>query len=1258
MKTLTWLHFSDLHLCRPKTGWEVDHILEKFRNDMDSLQKNHHLHPDLIFFTGDAVFGHIGKDGGKSITEQFEEAALLFVEIREIFNPQIPIENFFIVPGNHEVNRSKVNPNIAKGFEMNLKGDHNTAEKELSRIIHEAGIEWKDFVSRLSDYCEFLKDNNYSHLLTDEERLIYAAERKIGGIRVGIAGLNSSWSCYQDNEKGKLWLAGHWQIQSLKSKLKNSDITIALMHHPMNWFNEAEDPRIQKEMENHFHFLLHGHEHQEWVTEKGNGFTSISCGAGYGDSESETGYNIVRLNLEERTGEVWLRRYDKDGGGWVPKLIYNRTDNNGVVPVSLWAKNLKQPDQKISQTDEKQSDSPEKQNSVNKDGGTDTPENNPEIHKNASEARGVFGRDKEIEKIATALTKNPIIFVYGMPGIGKTILIEEINKHPLFQHCKYFRYSLNEDVSVAELFRQLAKPLGCREENPRYHFKMIGQYDFSPLKKFCKQGVPCIIHLENTHSAVDKRGFKNPDIKEFLLAITQDYPGIKIVLESRNAPTVNLFPNDICKIFKIQGIDREGVARYFQRPFREFSDIKWDLNENEKDYVFRRLGGKPEGAYAHPLTMTFLANVADGMNQTPVAVLKKHRDKLLRELEQSLFQDLYEQVLKPAEQHILRLCALYREGIPDSHVGRLNEAVRQSDAFSVLTNRCLLNPNDTEEWYYLHSIIAELTESRMDKQGDEYLLNHEIIADSWLSQLKLSSHPSLPNIKATNQALHHLLESQSYLRLHEISEKLLNQQNIIPNLEKLYGELWKSRKYDEYRCVLELIIRIDPGNHKAHRFLGEIIERFEGKGNDQALIHYEEAHRLDPAFPPYLANIGRCLIARRTPEIFISLVKNMDRNVYKKVINDHILSIYATCLTEAGQHKEASQLRMDRIQKGVKDAVFYTDQAKYLSEQGKYDAALEIIEKAEQRNCANEFTISIKAGILEAKGDGDKASQLRMEQIQKGSKNPVFYCDEAKYLSGQGKYDAALEIIEKAEQRNCADEFTISIKAGILETKGDSDKASQLRMTQILKGSKNPAFYSDEVKYLRKQGKYDEASEIIEKAEQRNCANEFVLSVKKSIFNKKSKKNNDAQPPEKMLVFLSHAEQDRAKVQNIYEKLEKAGFTPRMETDILPGQNKEMEIRRFLKSADFIMVCLSPQSVGKRGSLNKHLKWALEVFDEMPEGSIFLIPVKLEECELPERLSALQPVELYKAEGFEKLLSALKFSFGKQNLPDRFLSAI
>jgi hypothetical protein len=61
----------------------------------------------------------------------------------------------------------------------------------------------------------------------------------------------------------------------------------------------------------------------------------------------------------------------------------------------------------------------------------------------------------------------------------------------------------------------------------------------------------------------------------------------------------------------------------------------------------------------------------------------------------------------------------------------------------------------------------------------------------------------------------------------------------------------------------------------------------------------------------------------------------------------------------------------------------------------------------------------------------------------------------------------------------------------------------------------------------------------------------------------------------------------------------------------------------------------------KRGYLQE-LKKALDVADEQPEGGVFLIPVRLEDCQVPQRLQRWQWVDLHREGGYDKLLRAVR----------------
>lgn len=126
-------------------------------------------------------------------------------------------------------------------------------------------------------------------------------------------------------------------------------------------------------------------------------------------------------------------------------------------------------------------------------------------------------------------------------------------------------------------------------------------------------------------------------------------------------------------------------------------------------------------------------------------------------------------------------------------------------------------------------------------------------------------------------------------------------------------------------------------------------------------------------------------------------------------------------------------------------------------------------------------------------------------------------------------------------------------------------------------------------------------------------------------------------------VFLCHGSEDKPIVRKLYHQLLASGVEPWLdEENLLPGQDWRYEITKAVRESNIVIVCLSRRSVSKAGFVQKEIKDALNVADEKPEGSIFLIPARLEECSLPARLSGRQWVDLFQKNGFERLLKALQ----------------
>jgi formylglycine-generating enzyme required for sulfatase activity len=94
--------------------------------------------------------------------------------------------------------------------------------------------------------------------------------------------------------------------------------------------------------------------------------------------------------------------------------------------------------------------------------------------------------------------------------------------------------------------------------------------------------------------------------------------------------------------------------------------------------------------------------------------------------------------------------------------------------------------------------------------------------------------------------------------------------------------------------------------------------------------------------------------------------------------------------------------------------------------------------------------------------------------------------------------------------------------------------------------------------------------------------------------------------------------------------------------DLLPGENWEVEIPNAIFSSDVILVCLSKNSVDKEGYVQKEISFALDKALEKPEGTIFIVPVKLEDCDVPKRLNRFQWVDVFRQDGYKRLMLGLQ----------------
>ena len=127
-------------------------------------------------------------------------------------------------------------------------------------------------------------------------------------------------------------------------------------------------------------------------------------------------------------------------------------------------------------------------------------------------------------------------------------------------------------------------------------------------------------------------------------------------------------------------------------------------------------------------------------------------------------------------------------------------------------------------------------------------------------------------------------------------------------------------------------------------------------------------------------------------------------------------------------------------------------------------------------------------------------------------------------------------------------------------------------------------------------------------------------------------------------VFLCYASQDKPAVRELYRRLLGEGWIDPWidEEKLLPGQDWNLEIYRAIRDADALIVCLSTESISKEGYVQREFKLALNLAEEKPDGTIYIIPLRLDMCNPPVRFQQWQWVDYFYEGSYEKLLESLR----------------
>lgn len=296
--SLNMLHLSDLHLADKNLG-KIDDNLKALKNDLAELKQLFNWSPDLVFFTGDAVFD--GGDAG-SIENFFNEIVIDIISALGLNR-----DRFIICPGNHEIDRGCFDEERAAGIRL-LNNDVD----KLNSYQQKIGFCCDDKYCTLTKFFQ-LRDEFYAKTTLSEFKgqIAFYNDYDIKGRSVSVSSLCSSWIAYGGAEDEGKMLIGKKQYDEYVKKC-SGNVKIVLAHHPLSWLADFDKKYIQGELlwDKAIYLFGHMHEHDSSKFSSPQGSClNLQSGALCNDDYVGSYHGYTALALENNSLNCIHRKY-------------------------------------------------------------------------------------------------------------------------------------------------------------------------------------------------------------------------------------------------------------------------------------------------------------------------------------------------------------------------------------------------------------------------------------------------------------------------------------------------------------------------------------------------------------------------------------------------------------------------------------------------------------------------------------------------------------------------------------------------------------------------------------------------------------------------------------------------------------------------------------------------------------------------------------------------------------------------------------
>lgn len=301
------IHLSDIHFSSESNSVQqkLELLYRALKDDFSNC---------LVVYV--VVSGDIAKSGK---SREYKVALVFFTKLLELLSKRYSSTQFkfVFVPGNHDCNfdlDTQVRINTIKNINYETIGNDDSVLKMCLQVQ--------------DDFWDFYAVYGNA----PENKIYYQIVDTVKEKKLCFHCVNTAWMSQEDEKPGTLFFpAKHYD--ELRS-IKDFDLNIAVLHHPLNWFNPNTGENNKKEVQNLLDDIsslqIIGHEHENELRKTENIDSTASqtlCSSGdvlqNQKDPKQSGFQTFLINLN--TNELKLRRYR-----W-KQDIYQQYSENKII---------------------------------------------------------------------------------------------------------------------------------------------------------------------------------------------------------------------------------------------------------------------------------------------------------------------------------------------------------------------------------------------------------------------------------------------------------------------------------------------------------------------------------------------------------------------------------------------------------------------------------------------------------------------------------------------------------------------------------------------------------------------------------------------------------------------------------------------------------------------------------------------------------------------------------------------------------------